>query len=199
MPDIAALSADPGIHQHRSRLLEGMAIAVGRKGYAETTIADIVREASVSRRTFYEHFATKAECLVALYEAASHNALKVLRQAVDPARDWQEQAERAIGAYLSVMAANPVLMRTLFIEILHLGPEGLAARRRVNAEIADYMVAVVNGGRGGGHVSPQMAMAVVGGIHELVLQAIEDGKAEELPQLTQTAAELVKAVARSHP
>ena len=199
MPDIAALAADPGVHQHRSRLLEGMAIAVGRKGYADTTIADIVREASVSRRTFYEHFATKAECLVALYEAASHNALKVLRQAVDPARDWQEQAERAIGAYLSAMAANPVLMRTLFIEILHLGPEGLAARRRVNGEIAEYMVAVVNGGRGGGQVSPQMAMAVVGGIHELVLQAIEDGKVEELPQLTQTAAGLVKAVARSHP
>ena len=199
MPDIAALAADPGVHQHRSRLLEGMAIAVGRKGYADTTIADIVREASVSRRTFYEHFVTKAECLVALYEAASHNALKVLRQAVDPARDWQEQAERAIGAYLSAMAANPVLMRTLFIEILHLGPEGLAARRRVNGEIAEYMVAVVNGGRGGGQVSPQMAMAVVGGIHELVLQAIEDGKVEELPQLTQTAAGLVKAVARSHP
>src|SRR5688572_32878648 len=103
-----------GAGSHRSRLLSGMAHAVAEKGYADTTIADIVREASVSRRTFYEHFATKAECLVALYEAASHNALKVLRQAVDPARDWQEQAERAIGAYLSAMAANPVLMRTLF-------------------------------------------------------------------------------------
>ncbi len=195
MPDIAALATEPAVHQHRSRLLEGMAIAVGRKGYAETTIADIVREASVSRRTFYEHFATKAECLVALYEAASHNALKVLRQAIDPSRDWQQQAERAIGAYLSAMAANPVLMRTLFVEILHLGPEGLAARRRVNQEIADYMMAVVNQGQGSGRVSPDLAMAVVGGIHELVLQAIEDGKVEELPQLTKTASELVKAVA----
>ena len=61
-----------------------MAQAVAAKGYADTTIADIVREASVSRRTFYEHFSSKAECLVALYEAASHNALKVLREAIDP-------------------------------------------------------------------------------------------------------------------
>ncbi|HVE51918.1 MAG TPA: TetR/AcrR family transcriptional regulator [Ramlibacter sp.] len=195
--DIAALSTDPAQHRHRGRLLEGMAVAVARKGYADTTIADIVGEASVSRRTFYEHFGTKAECLVALYEAASHNALKVLRQAVDPGRDWEEQAERAIGAYLAAMASDPVLLRTLFIEILHLGPEGLAARRRSNEEIAAYMVAVVNGGRGGRRVSPQMAMAVVGGIHELVLQAIEDGKGDELPQLTRTAAELVKAVART--
>lgn len=187
--DFAALEPDTTTHQHRSRLLEGMAVAVARKGYADTTIADIVREASVSRRTFYEHFSTKAECLVALYEAASHNALKVLRGAIDPAQGWERQVERALHAYLECMASNPVLMRTLFIEILHLGPEGLAARRRVNREIADYMVAVVK------HVPPELAMAVVGGIHELVLQAIEDGKVEELPQLTAAATALVKAVA----
>ncbi|HEY8356554.1 MAG TPA: helix-turn-helix domain-containing protein [Ramlibacter sp.] len=178
-----------GIHHHRSRVLEGMARAVAGKGYAETTIADIVREAGVSRRTFYEHFTGKAECLVALYEAASHNALKVLRDAIDPAHDWEEQVERALAAYLGSMAANPVLMRTLFIEILGLGADGLAARRRVNQEIAEYMLGVVQG------VTPEMAMAVVGGIHELVLQAIEDGRVTELPQLTATATALVKAVA----
>lgn len=194
--DFATLEPDTSTHQHRSRLLEGMANVVARKGYGDTTIADIVREAAVSRRTFYEHFATKADCLVALYEAASHNALKVLRQAVDPSRGWEEQIERALSAYLAAMASNPVLLRTLFVEILHLGPDGLAARRRVNQEIADYMLAVVNDGKPGGGVSPALAMAVVGGIHELVLQAIEDGRVEELPELTQTATALVRAVTR---
>jgi AcrR family transcriptional regulator len=194
--DFVTLEPDTGTHQHRSRLLEGMAVVMAQKGYADATIADIVREASVSRRTFYEHFATKADCLVALYEAASHNALKVLRQAIDPAHGWEQQVERAIGAYLQCMASNPVLMRTLFIEILHLGTQGLAARRRVNQEIADYMLAVVNGSRSGSRVSPQLAMAVVGGIHELVLEAIEDGRVEELAELTATATQLVKAVTR---
>src|SRR5437764_4316084 len=188
--DFAALASTEGLHQHRSRLLEGMAIAVSRKGYADTTIADIVGEASVSRRTFYEHFSTKAECLVALYEAASHNALKVLRGAVDPTREWEQQVEGALRAYLEGMASNPVLMRTLFIEILHLGVEGLAARRRVNQEIADYMLEVV----GRDKVTPELAMAVVGGINELVLQAIEDGRVERLAELTPTAWALVKAV-----
>ncbi len=188
----AILESGPAVESHRSRLLQGMAAALARKGYAETTIADIVREASVSRRTFYEHFEGKPQCLIALYEAASRNALKVLRDAIDPAHGWEEQLERAIGAYLACMAAEPALLRTLFIEILHLGPEGFAARRAVNLEIADYMVAVVGRDR----VTPELAMAVVGGIHELMLQAIEDGKADELPQLTRTAAALVKAVSR---
>jgi AcrR family transcriptional regulator len=179
---------------HRSRLLEGMARAVAARGYAETTIADIVREASVSRRTFYEHFEDKAQCLVALYEAASHNALKVLREAIDPRHDWEEQVERALAAYLGCMAADPVLLRTLFIEILGLGPPGLAARRRMNQEIAAYMLEVVNRSDGHVAVTPDLAMAVVGGIHELVLQAIEDGKVTELAELTVTATQLVKAV-----
>ncbi len=179
--------------EHRGRLLHGMAQSVADKGYAETTIADIVREASVSRRTFYQQFGDKAECFVALYEAASHNVLQVLRDAIDPTHGWEEQQERALGAYLGAMAESPVLMRTLFTEILALGPHGLQARRRVNRELADYMVAVVNEG-GANRVSPELAMAVVGGIHELVLQAIEEGRVAQLAQLTGTAAQLVKAV-----
>jgi AcrR family transcriptional regulator len=153
-----------------------------------------VREASVSRRTFYEQFGDKAECFIALYEAASHNVLQVLRDAIDPAHGWEEQLERALGAYLGAMASNPLLMRTLFTEILALGPEGLEARRRSNRELADFMLAVVNKG-GSKRVTPELAMAVVGGIHELVLQAIEEGRVARLAELTGTVAQLVKAVA----
>jgi AcrR family transcriptional regulator len=179
--------------RHRHRLLEGMAHAVAAKGYAETTIADIVREAAVSRRTFYEHFATKAECLIALYEAASHNALNVLRDSLSPERDWQEQVEKAMGAYFGCLAQNPMLVRTLFIEILGLGPDGLAARRRVNDEITDFMLTVINRDRKP-PFSRDMAMAIIGGINELVLHAIETGRVESLGRLVKPAVELVRAV-----
>lgn len=183
--------------EHRGRLLRGMAHAVATKGYADTTIGDIVREASVSRRTFYEHFHDKAECLIALYDAASRNALNVLREAIDPAQDWEQQVERAIRAYLECMCSNPVLLRTLFIEILGLGPEGLEARRAVHREMADFLLKLVNAGTAPpAQVTPDIAMAVIGGMHELVLQAIEDGKVDELPALTQTATSLLKAVTR---
>ncbi len=176
------------VHEHRSRLMEGMARAVAARGYADTTIADIVREASVSRRTFYEHFQTKADCLIALYEAASRNALKVLRDAIDPTHGWQTQVERALTAYLGCMASNPILMRTLFIEILGLGTPGLAARRRVNQEIADFMLGAIEVG-----LTPQMAMAVVGGINELVLQYIEQNRVAQLGELVGPASALVRA------
>lgn len=128
-PDISH-SASTQAHESRSRLLEGIAQSVATKGYTDTTVADIVREAGMSKRSFYECFATKDDCLIALYEAASHNALKMLAEAIDPAHEWQAQIERALAAYLTCMQQSPVLMRTLFIEILGLGAPGLAARRR---------------------------------------------------------------------
>lgn len=186
------------VHEHRNRLLEGMAHAVAAKGYGDTTIADIVREASVSRRTFYEHFSTKADCLIALYEVASRNALRVLRDSIDPEHEWQTQVEHAVSAYLACMGQNPVLMRTLFIEILGLGAQGLAARRAMNQEVADFILGVVNTG-GGGHTRStplpgNMAMAVVGGINELILQYIEQDRVGQLLELVAPSCQLVHAV-----
>ncbi|GAB3478157.1 TetR/AcrR family transcriptional regulator [Polaromonas eurypsychrophila] len=187
---------------YRPRLLEGMAHSVAAKGYADTTVADIVREAGVSKRTFYECFATKADCLIALYEAASHNALKMLGEAIDPAHEWQTQIERALAAYLGCMMQNPVLMRTLFIEILGLGAQGLAARRRVNLEIAGFMLGVINRGQGSARREPPlsagMAMAIVGGINELILEYIEQDKVAALNDLVLPASQLVRAVTHAH-
>lgn len=185
---------------HRTRLLEGMAQAAGDRGFADTTITDIVREAGVSRRTFYEHFATKAECFIALYEVANRNTLAVLREAIDPHHEWQTQLDRALVAYLGAMALNPALLRSLSMEILGLGAEGMAARRRVNQELCRFMLEVVNEGSGGSRKSPltqEMAVAVIGGINELVLQAIEQGRAGQLVQLAGPAGELVRAVTRA--
>ena len=183
--------------EHRARLLEGMARAVAAKGYADTTIADIVREASVSRRTFYENFSDKSGCLIALYEAASGNALAVLRRAIDPASDWKTQVEQALSAYLGVLARNPVLLRTLFVEILGLGAPGLAARRHATRALADLMVDVVNTRTGERPrqtpLEPTIAVAVVGGINEMVLDAIEQGRAADLQALVKPAAALLQA------
>jgi hypothetical protein len=95
------------------------------------------------------------------------------------------------------MAQNPVLMRTLFIEILGLGTEGLQARRRVNREIADFMLTVVNadGSRQeGAPLTADMAMAIVGGINELILQYIEQDRVAQLTELVGPGSLLVRAV-----
>ena len=192
-------SADPKA-AHRERLLEGMAQSVGRRGYADTTIADIVAQAAVSRRTFYEHFQNKADCLLALYTTASRQGLAVLQEALDPALPWQDQAEAVLRAYLGWMAQSPALTHALFTEILALGEAGLAARRKVHADMAEVIEGLANApGRPGSPVSRAMALALVGGIHELVFEAVESGRGGALAELAPVAAELVRRVAGDWP
>lgn len=178
---------------HRRRLLDAMVHAVATKGYAAVTIADLASEARVSKRSFYEHFADKAECLIALYEVASRQSLGVLRDAIDPKRDWHEQLEQALSAYFSTLACNPPLLRTLFIDIIALGPDGLAARRDNAQRLADFIVEVA-----GPSLPPALAVALVGGIHEWVLQKVEQDHVEKLPELVEPAARLVRAVVDHH-
>lgn len=181
---------------HRSRLLGAMAHLASGKGFAATTIADLVTEAGVSKRTFYEHFASKETCFLALYRAASGSALRTLREAVRPERPWQDQVEQALDAYFAHLAVNPRLVHALFVEIHHLGPEGLRVRREVLRQLADFMLATVNGGSTDGppRLSPELALAAVGGITELLLQRLEAGQAGSLRELTPSAAAIVRAL-----
>ncbi len=172
-----------------------MARVVARKGYAATTISDIVAEANVSRRTFYEHFYDKERCLVALFEFAAHQALVALRDSIDIEHPWHSQVERALHAYFTALAADPILLRTLYVEILALGRTGLAARRRVNQDLTDFLLQVVNGNLQANVPLPRhLASAIVGGINELVLEYMELDKIDRLTELVHPAAQLVGIV-----
>jgi AcrR family transcriptional regulator len=81
----------------RTRLLEATGRAVADKGYAATTIEDIVRGAGVSKKTFYEHFSDKLDCFLAAYEAASDELLEHVRRAQDAAGGAEDTATRDAG------------------------------------------------------------------------------------------------------
>ncbi|WP_300653767.1 TetR/AcrR family transcriptional regulator [Hydrogenophaga sp.] len=185
--------ADNASNEHRARLLQAMANVAAAQGLAATSIAAVVAEAGVSKRTFYEHFADKDACFLELYRAASASALRTLRDSVQSERPWQDQVEHALGAYLKHLSAGPQLIRMLFVEIHHLGAAGAQVRREVMQHLADFMLETIN--TQAPVLTPTMAMAAVGGIHELVLQAIERGEAAQLDRLTPSAGAVVRLLA----
>ena len=197
----ATIPSDALQHEHRLRLLQALGAVSADKGFAATTIADIVREAGVSKRTFYEHFSSKEACFLALYRAVSASALRTLREALQPERPWHSQVETGLGAYFAHLSAGPRLLRTLFVEVHHLGEPGSAVRREVMQHLADFMLQTVSrpgpDGVPVGALSPTMAMAAVGGINELVLQAIECHEEADLTALTTAASEIVRALAHA--
>lgn len=183
-----------------ARLMEGLAAAIAERGYAATTIADIVRHARVSKRTFYEQFPDKESCFLTSYRLASDQVLALIATAVDERRPWSEQISAATRAYIGALEANPDMTRAFLLEIHAAGPRAIEVRREVHQRFAELLRGLVAAGRRNHPelraMSGPMATALVGGINELVLVALERGPGANLRDIERTAIELVRAVLR---
>jgi AcrR family transcriptional regulator len=195
-PETAALPLD-----HHQRVLDGLAEVLEHKAYAAATIADIVAAARVSKRTFYEHFDTKQACLLALCEHLSTDVLTLIAAGYDPDADWVVQLQQVTRAYLGHLQTRPALLRALYLELLAIGPAGLAVRRRIGQRFELFLMMQVELSRlrepDKRPLSAALAAAVVGGINELILQAIEEGRSNDLVALSDTVTEFVQAVLKS--
>jgi AcrR family transcriptional regulator len=188
---------NPLTGEHRDRVVAGMIAAVAERGYAPTTITDVVRHARVSRRTFYEHFADKEDCFLAAYDTVSDAVLAAIEGAASEHEAWRDRLLAGVRAYLEGLASQPELARVFTVEILSAGPAALARRRavlrRFAASLRTQVDAAVAAGAPGRGIDDVTALALAGAIHELVLDALEAGRGRELPALEAPIAGLVAA------
>lgn len=109
---------------HRSRLLVGALQTVSECGYPNTTVKKIVAAAGVSRRTFYEHFASKEACVLAAYDRAIDWLEGKIARAGGQAEDWATAVRAAIVTALDLLAADLRLAALCSTEILRVGRAG---------------------------------------------------------------------------
>jgi len=166
----------------RGRLLDAMAEAVAAKGYAATTVADVIARAGVSRKTFYEHFRDKEACFLAAYDTGVELLLGTLRAAGTPGADPLEVARATTVAYLETLAAEPAFARTFMIEV---GAAGAAARERRDA-VHEQFAQLLRERAAAAGLAEQPAeiyLAAVGATDLLVSRLVAAGRASELPAL----------------
>src|SRR3954465_3060324 len=65
------LTREQVVQSQRGRIFRAMADTMAEKGYAATSVADVLRVAKVSRETFYGQFASKGDCFMSGLEAAT--------------------------------------------------------------------------------------------------------------------------------
>ncbi len=187
MAAIRTGAAAPAPADHRQRLLVAMAELLAEQGYAGVTVTDVVARARVSKRTFYQHFSDREECLLATYRVVAEGPLHMITQAAQSVAgqglSLREEIAGLTGAYLTAMAEHPLLTRAMLTEPGSTGPAGRQARREVLRRFAEQLVALAAGVGSRPEVrplSPALAQALVGGINELVLAAVESADREEV-------------------
>lgn len=171
----AADAADP----FRRRLLDGLADSIAERGYRASTVADIVRAARTSKRTFYDCFASKEECFLELLRADNEELAQRIRAAVDPQADWQDQIRQAVQAYVDQIRARPAITLSWIRELPSLGEAARPAQRR-GLDLMSNLLVELSGSPGFRRadlprLSPALAVILLGGLRELTALAVEDG------------------------
>ena len=191
-----ALAAEPA--GHRERLIAAMAASIEEKGYRDTTVADVVRIARTSRRNFYEHFADRDACFLALFDATNETMMREIADAVQPDRPLDEQVDRAVDAYIDNVAATPALYRSFVRELPGLGQAGADRGLATLERFAEMLVGFVESGRLAQReltlrpLTMDSAIIIVGGLRELLVIALQRGR--DMRELRASAGETIKAI-----
>jgi AcrR family transcriptional regulator len=182
----------------RERLLEGMAASIRVHGFRGTTLADVVREARVSRRTFYEHFTDPVDCYIALLEQVAARTMGDIAAAIMGGGTPEERLDRAVGGYLAALEAEPLLMRS-FLRELHLtGERGRRLLETVNERAGQTIHHLVEEARvrepdlGVHPVDVATARMIASGVVQMALMAQDDGR--PLDEVRVTATRLLRRV-----
>lgn len=87
------------------------------RGYAQTSVSDIVRAVGVAQGTFYLYFTSKRDLVLALVQALhNHLARDCFGEEIAAERDWGVRLRRVVSAALHVMEAEADIL-----SLLHLG------------------------------------------------------------------------------
>ena len=165
----------------RERLLRAAAREFADRGYAGASSESISRRAGMSKATFYEHFANKEECMLALFDMGAELVQAAMAEAARnaPVGDARERLRAGTRAFLGALAEHPEFAQTLLVEIIGAGPRAAQRRDQILQAFADVLDAenasAARRGLMGRFSSPHESFAVVGATTELVSRQVRLG------------------------
>lgn len=163
----------------RQRLLNALAASIAEVGYPATTVGDIVQRARTSRRTFYDHFADREACLVALLTVINRQAIQAISAGVDVAAPWEVQIRQAVESWVEFAESHAPVMLIWIRE----SPAFGTAARQLKLEVTEAYIKLIQtfsdseSLRAAGHqpVPRHRAVMFIGGLREMAALALERG------------------------
>jgi AcrR family transcriptional regulator len=165
----------------RERLLRAGAREFAERGYAGASSESISRRAGMSKATFYEHFANKEECMLALFDLGAELVQSAMADAAGnaPVGDARERLRAGTRAFLGALAEHPEFAQTLLVEIIGAGPRAAQRRDQILQAFADVLdaenAAAARRGLMARFSSPHESFAVIGATTELVSRQVRLG------------------------
>jgi AcrR family transcriptional regulator len=176
----------------RERLLEAMLESVAERGYAGTTVPQVVADARVSRNAFYDLFRDKTDCFLAVCDELGGELLETLSSLAGS--DWTVLLRQGTSLYLRFWAERPAFARTYFVELPSAGPRAVEQRDRQYERFLALFEQLAALARPDGGLPRLVPRMLVVSITELVAEEVRAGRIEQLPALEDELVELLERV-----
>jgi AcrR family transcriptional regulator len=177
--------------------MAAMIDVVGRQGSHATTVEDVVSSVGMSRKTFYQHFNNKQDCLLRTADLVIEVSMREVEKAYLDVEAWPERVDAALRALFRLANDNPGSVRLSLVEVGAVGPEGLARRERWFAEFEQFIADAIKLAPQPGDTSPLVVKAMVGGVAGVLSRRLlPHGKRV---RLTPLISDLVRWITAYHP
>jgi AcrR family transcriptional regulator len=178
--------------------------AVNEQGFIATTISDLVARAGISRRSFYEHFQNKEECLLAAYDAIVKRLGRRLIAAAgssDAAEDWLAQLEAFLRELFEAAGDRPDLARLVCVEMGAAGTVGVQRWAQDATAIQRFIVEGFARAPGPGTIPDPVARAFVGALRRILYSRVRGERSSKAlkAELLKTLPDLLEWVGLYYP
>jgi AcrR family transcriptional regulator len=154
--------------------------AVARRGYVDTSVAEVLALAGVSRRALYELFSNKEDCFLATYDSAVARTRRVMLDAWASERGWANRLHASCRALVDDIASHPKPARLVLVESLAVGASA-RERMQLAGQIFERLVSVAYCSEPHGSELPRLSSkAIVAGVRHVLFLRLRDGREEEL-------------------
>jgi AcrR family transcriptional regulator len=160
-----------------------MIALAGENGYANTTVANVLARAGVSRKAFYQHFANKQDCFLAAYDTVAAEGRREVSRAYDTAAEPAEGAQLAIAKLFERAINDPGNVRMALVEAGVVGQAGIERRERLMGEYENLLRDMLGLPRGPGTVPNPVLRGIVGGLNGVLHAHVRNGRLEQLREL----------------
>lgn len=180
----------------RARLIESMILETADHGFAASTVAQLITRAQVSRKTFYAHFSSREELLLAAFNTASTWTLEQTEKASKRTGGSTRRLEAAIRKLARCAAESPGAIELCAIEIAAANHTGFAQRQVLMDSTGELIEDCLTTEHQPAALPPHLSATVAGAIHRILDARLRAGQTEAL---TTTGLELARWVRSYHP
>jgi AcrR family transcriptional regulator len=163
----------------RERLFAALVATAAEKGYAETSVADLLERSGVSRASFYELFADKDACFLAALEVLVGRTR--LRFGAAAGERLRREGPRGLyREFFELLVRQSAAARMCFVDVYVAGPAAIGAVERSVAALEPLVAATMAAG-----MPREIVRGAMGGMQTVIHRRLYRGEEAQLPQLAE--------------